>query len=197
MSFKILKTMILIWDLFQRNFVFLTQVTYYLRIPDGLWLKTDQHYWKKMEDQRHFQEPMVPSDHHIPGGSLCMYFCRGWWMPCRKLPSELELSFRSQPLKVVFRKNILASVICPWQNETWYFPRLCKSWMLSAPNGLCIDQRNKPFFWGRIIKHKVKFHLNWSYVDKHTWHVPFLSPETQGRETRKQKVYKEGYIRGL
>ena len=146
MSFKILKTMILIWDLFQRNFFFLTQVTYYLRIPDGLWLKTGQHYWKKVEDQRHFQEPTVPSDHRIPSGSLCMYFCRGWWMPCRKLQSELEFSFRSQPLKVVFRKNILASVICPWQNETWYFPRLCKSWMPSAPNGLCTDQKNQAIF---------------------------------------------------
>ena len=43
----------------------LTQMTY-LEIPDGLWiLEKDQYYWKKIQGQRHFQEPMVPSAQHL------------------------------------------------------------------------------------------------------------------------------------
>ena len=51
----------------------LHQITYYLEIPDGLWiLEKDQHYWKKIQDQRHFQEPMVPSICHL----LVVYHAR-------------------------------------------------------------------------------------------------------------------------
>ena len=88
-----------------------------------------------------------------PSGLPCMSFCRGWWMSCRKLPSELE-SFWSQTLKFFFRKTLWASVICPWQNKALYFPILCKCWMLSAQNGLYIEKKVKQFFEGELSSTK-------------------------------------------
>lgn len=110
---QLYKMMILIWDLFQRNSFLLTQVTYDLRIPNILWWKNDQCYWKIMQDLRYFYNYLVPWA-SLPVGLLCNSLCRRWWSSWRKLPSELELSFMSQTLKVLFRTNLWLQLFFPW-----------------------------------------------------------------------------------
>ena len=98
----------------------LRQMTYYLEIPDGLWiLEKDQHHWKNIQDQRHFQEPMFPSVCHLLLFYHACLFAENGGCRVRKLPtdnSELESSW-SQTLKFFFRKTLWASVICPWQKK--------------------------------------------------------------------------------
>ena len=78
-------------------------MTYYLEIPDGLWiLEKDQHHWKNIQDQRHFQEPMFPSVCHLllfyhaclfaeNGGCRvgnCLQTIQSWNHPGAKLSSS-------------------------------------------------------------------------------------------------------------
>ena len=63
----------------------LTQMTYYLEIPDGLWiLEKDQYYWEKNSRPETLPGTHGPVSPPSPGGLLCMIFCRGWWVSCRK-----------------------------------------------------------------------------------------------------------------
>lgn len=137
---------------------------------------------------------MVPSDPSLPCGSLCVSLRRGRRMPCRKSPSEPECPSRSPTLKVLSRKNLWASAICPWPNETWYFPRLCEIWMLSTHLQKC-----QASFWVRVIKHKVKLYLNWSYVDNRRCDVPLLlcKPNARRQEGRERGKVMERRIQPL
>lgn len=121
-----LKTMVLIWDLFQRNFFFfLTQVTYYLRSPHCLWLKkqisTTGEENARPETLLRTQGPTRPPS---PSCFAVHAFCRGRRMPCGKLPSELD--HLGAKLSRSSQKESLASVICPWQTGLWHFPMLWK-----------------------------------------------------------------------
>lgn len=63
----------------------------------------------------------------------------------------------AKPSRSSSERTLWLPLLAPWQNETCYFPILCESLMLPAPNGMGTDKKCRAFLPVRIHKHKLKW----------------------------------------